>query len=98
MPPSSAKPAAAAVKANAAAPRRKPGRAFMGMIDTVIVQGPMDFPFDGAIGSDDAYAAWMWMVRDLGPDLIDIEAIEDAPNNLQALESLMPELLGRARK
>ena len=38
------------------------------------------------------------MVRDLAPDLIDIEAIEDAPNNLQALELLMPELLTRARK
>lgn len=98
MPPSSTKPAASVAKPNAVAPRRKQGRAFLGMIDTVLVQGPVDFPFDGAIASDDAYAAWMWMVRDLAPDLIDIEAIEDAPNNLQALESLMPELLARARK
>jgi hypothetical protein len=98
MPPSSTKPAASVAKTNAVAPRRKQGRAFLGMIDTVLVQGPVDFPFDGAIASDDAYAAWMWMVRDLAPDLIDIEAIEDAPNNLQALESLMPELLARARK
>ena len=65
------------------------------MLDAVVVKGPVDFPFDGAIGSDDAYAAWMWMVRDLAPDLIDIEAIEDGPNNLAALESLMPELLLR---
>jgi hypothetical protein len=99
MPLPSAKPAAStAAKTKAAAPRRKQGRAFLGMIDSVIVRGPVDFPFDGAIGSDDAYAAWMWMVRDLAPDLIDIEAIEDEPNNLQALESLLPDLLGRARK
>lgn len=98
MPPSSAKPAAPAAKSSSAAPRRKQGRAFVGMIDSVIVQGPVDFPFDGAIGSDDAYAAWMWMVRDLAPDLIDVEAIEDVPNSLQALELLMPDLLGRARK
>lgn len=99
MPSLSAKAAATtAAKTKAAAPRRKQGRAFLGMIDSVIVHGPVDFPFDGAIGSDDGYAAWMWMVRDLAPDLIDIEAIEDAPNNLQALELLMPELLTRARK
>jgi hypothetical protein len=99
MPPSAAKPAAVAgAKSNSAAPRRKRGRAFLGMIDAVLVQSPVDFPFDGAIGADDAYAAWMWMLRDVGPDLIDIEAIEDATGNLDALESLMPELLTRARK
>jgi hypothetical protein len=38
------------------------------------------------------------MVRDLAPDLIDIEALEDNPANVAAVESLMPELLARARK
>jgi hypothetical protein len=78
--------------------RRHPGKPFLGLIDAVVVDMPADFPFDGAINSDDANAAWMWMVRDLAPDLIDIEAADDVPNNVAALESLMPELLGRARK
>jgi len=38
------------------------------------------------------------MVRDLAPDLIDIEAIDDNPTNAMALESLIPELLIRAKK
>lgn len=67
------------------------------MIDAVVVDTPADFPFDGAITTDDATAAWTWMVRDLAPDLIDIEAVDDIPNNIAALEALMPDLLTRAR-
>ncbi|RYE11173.1 MAG: hypothetical protein EOP22_01465 [Hyphomicrobiales bacterium] len=70
----------------------------MGMIDAVIVDMPVDFSFDGAVSTDEANAAWTWLVRDLAPDLIDIEAVDDTPGNLAALEALMPELLARARK
>ncbi|HEX4296490.1 MAG TPA: hypothetical protein VHZ56_00555 [Devosia sp.] len=67
------------------------------MIDAVCVAGPVDFPFDGAIVDDDAVAAWTWMVRDLASDLIDIEVVDDTPQSLAALESLMPDLLARAK-
>lgn len=81
-----------------AARRKYPGKPFLGLLDAVVVDMPADFAFDGAINSDDAGAAWTWMVRDLAPDLVDIESIDDIPNNLAALDALMPELLGRARK
>ena len=90
MAQSSARPAASAA-------RRKLGKPFLGLIDAVVVDAPADFAFDGAITTDDATAAWTWMVRDLAPDLIDIEAIDDIPNNVAALDALMPDLLSRAR-
>ncbi len=68
------------------------------MIDAVVVDMPADFPFDGAINADDATAAWLWLVRDVAADLIDVEVVDDSPRNLAALEALMPDLLGRARK
>jgi hypothetical protein len=82
----------------APAPRRKhPGKPFLGLIDAVVVDMPADFPFDGAINTDVAGAAWTWMARDLAPDLIDIEAIDEVPDNVAALDALMPDLLARAR-
>jgi len=68
------------------------------MIDAVIVGMPADFAFDGAIRLDEAAAAWTWLVRDLAPDLIDIETVGGSADDLAALEALMPDLLGRARK
>jgi hypothetical protein len=89
--------AQASARPAASAARRKLGKPFLGLIDAVVVDAPADFAFDGAITTDDATAAWTWMVRDLAPDLIDIEAIDDIPNNVAALDALMPDLLSRAR-
>src|SRR3954469_19897244 len=97
MPPSSAKPASPAVSSSVGA-RRQPMRPFLGMIDAVIVESPAEFSFIGAVSGDDAAAVWTWLVRDVAPDLIDIEAIDDTELSHNALESLMPELLARARK
>jgi len=92
MAQASARPAAPAAR------RKTIGKPFLGLIDAVVVDAPADFPFDGAITTDDASAAWTWMVRDLAPDLIDIDVVDDIPNNVAALEALMPDLLGRVRK
>ena len=75
----------------------RPGRPFFGRIESVLVEDPVDFEFDGAISRGHALAAWTWMVRDLAADLIDPAAPEDDPRSIEALEALMPELLGRAR-
>ncbi|MEO8756198.1 MAG: hypothetical protein ABI398_00395 [Devosia sp.] len=60
--------------------------------------GPVEFEFDGALTYEAADAAWMWVVRDLAPDLIDIDALDDSARSLRALESLLPDLLERASK
>jgi hypothetical protein len=76
---------------------RRAGKPFFGLIDSVIVEDPADFEFDGAISRAHAAAAWTWMVRDLAPDLIDPEAPEDDSLTLKALDALVPDLLARAR-
>src|SRR4051812_38510909 len=98
MPPAPLRPASLSGRNSSAAPQRPAGRAFFGMLDAVTVESPVDFVFDGAIQRDDAMAVWTWMVRDLAPDLIDIEAVDDTPSNVAALESLMPDLLARVKK
>jgi len=85
MPPSSAKSGTGA----ASAAQRKALRP---------LHGPADFSFSGAVASDDAAAVWTWMVRDVAPDLIDVAAIDDSAISHAAVESLLPELLARARK
>jgi hypothetical protein len=89
--------AQASVRPAASAARQRLGKPFLGLIDAVVVEAPTEFAFDGAVTPEVATAAWSWMVRDLAPDLIDIEAIDDIPNNLAALDALMPDLMARAR-
>lgn len=94
----SAKPAAS-TKADASArlPTNRAGKPFFGLIDSVLVDGPVDFEFEGAISRAHAKAVWTWMLRDLAADLIDPDTPADDPAAAQALDALMPELLTRAR-
>ncbi|MEO6396787.1 MAG: hypothetical protein ABIO40_12860 [Devosia sp.] len=96
MPEARAQQAAPANPTKTNPPGRHAAAPFLGMLDAVLVESPVEYVFDCAIPRDDAAAAWLWMVRDLAPDLIDIETSADDPANLQALESLMPDLLERA--
>ena len=72
-------------------------RPFFGLIDSVLVDDPILFGFDGAIPRSSAQSAWVWMTRDLEPDLIDPHAQCEDPAVAAALDSLIPELLARAR-
>lgn len=82
----------------APAPRtRRAGRPFFGLIESVIVEPPVNYEFDGAISREHASAVWTWMTRDLAPDLIDPET-PDSDGARAALDALMPDLLARARE
>lgn len=72
---------------------------FHGLIDPVIVEDPVLFTFDGAIGRDHAHAVWAWMRRDLGPDLLD-DATHDGDRQeaAAALTVRLPDLLKRAQQ
>lgn len=76
---------------------RTPARPFLGLIDAVIVASPVEFSFEGAIELDHAEAAWVWMRRDVAPDLIGIDAAEEIDSD-EALLALLPELLQRSKK
>ncbi|HEY0919041.1 hypothetical protein [Devosia sp.] len=82
--------------AGAAAAARN-GKPFLGLIDSNLVNDPVDYEFDGAVARSHAFAAWTWMVRDVAPDLIDLEVGGDDPAAVQALDAVLPELLTRAR-
>jgi len=76
---------------------RRAVRPFFGLIESIIVESPAAFEFEGAISREHATAIWTWMTRDLAPDLIDANT-PDTDEARQALDALMPELLGRARQ
>lgn len=95
MPPASARSVAPTQPAPAAH-ARKTGRPFFGLIESVIVEPPVNYEFDGAISREHAGAVWTWMVRDLAADLIDLET-PDSEEARAALDALMPELLSRTR-
>lgn len=76
---------------------KRAGRPFFGLIESVIVESPAAFEFEGAVSREHASAIWTWMTRDLASDLIDAST-PDSDAARQALDALMPELLGRARQ
>ena len=72
-------------------PAAKP---FLGLIDAVIVDDPVPFPFAGSVGRPVAQAAWTWAVRDVCPDILgNVETMATAD-----LDALMPQVLTRMRE
>lgn len=71
---------------------------FLGLIDPIIVPGPVEFDFEGSLAHDHATAAWKWMIRDAAPDLLDVTGGDDDPVTRQALDAAVPELLTRVRE
>lgn len=83
-----------------AAPRRAgraAGRPFAGVLDVILVQDPVPFPFAGSVSRPHAEAGWTWVHRDLCPDLISADAIADGSFSTGDLEAVMPEILTRMR-
>nr|WP_314261320.1 hypothetical protein [uncultured Devosia sp.] len=76
---------------------RREGRAatrpFAGVIDPVIVQDPAQFSFAGSVFRSHAEAAWVWVYRDLCPELINPDALADGSFSAADLESVMPQIL-----
>lgn len=80
--------------ARPAAVVRKP---FCGLIDPVLVEGPVAFSFAGSVDRAGAVAAWTWVLRDIAPDLISSEGVANGAFKAADLEPLMPELLVRMK-
>lgn len=76
---------------------RRAGRAatrpFAGVIDPVIVQDPAQFAFAGSIFRSHAEAAWVWVYRDLCPELINPDSLADGSFEAAALEAILPQIL-----
>lgn len=78
-------------------PRVRAIKPFAGLIDAVLVEGPVAFPFDGSVVRSEALAGWTWVVRDLCPDLISSDALERDSLEAADVETIMPEILARMR-
>lgn len=79
----------------AQAAQRRLARPFFGLLDSVLVEDPVEFTFDGAVTRAHAQAIWVWLVRDVAADLIDPDAVTSEA--AAALEAIVPEVLARAR-
>jgi hypothetical protein len=62
---------------------------FAGLLDPVLVRQPLPFPSTGCIVHEDAAAAWRCVVRDLCPDLIAAEILENGAVSAAELEAVM---------
>src|SRR5690554_813787 len=86
----------------AAGTARRTGRAvvrpFAGLIDAVLVEDPVTFPFAGSVARSHAQAGWTWVYRDLCPDLISADGIANGHIAARDVEAVMPELLARMKK
>jgi len=71
-------------------------RPFGGLIDPILVEEPVDFPFDGSVARGHAAAAWIWFVRDLAEGAINPARLEDDALAAEMLEPLLPQLLAKA--
>ncbi|UXN73442.1 hypothetical protein N8D56_21635 [Devosia sp. A8/3-2] len=78
--------------ADAAEPRRSArgdasqSQLFAGLIDAVIVEDPVAFPFPGSVARSRAVAVWTWVNRDLCGDI-----------DISDLDAAMPQVLVRMR-
>ena len=88
-------PRAMLVSRSAARPAVRP---FAGILDPVIVEDPIRFTFAGSISRRHAQAIWIWMARDLGADLLDLNRVEAASLEPGDFEPAIPQLLIRARE
>jgi hypothetical protein len=68
-----------------------------GVIDSVLVEDPAPFVFDGAIVRSHAEGTWTWLSRDIAADLLDPLRALPADDARAAFEAGMPALLARAR-
>jgi len=83
-----------------AAPRRASraaARPFAGVIDLVLVQEPVPFPFAGSVSRTHAEAGWIWVHRDLCADLISADGVVNGNFSAGDLEVVMPEVLARMK-
>lgn len=72
-------------------------RPFCGLIDPVLVDEPVPFPLSSSVSVEAARAAWVWIVRDLCPDLISADGVANGNFGAADLDPLMPEVLARMK-
>jgi hypothetical protein len=70
---------------------------FCGLIDAILVHEPVLVVFPGAVSRETARSIWTWVTRDLCPDIIPQDRIEEGVLTAAEIEPLIPELLARMK-
>jgi hypothetical protein len=76
---------------------RGAARPFAGVIDAILVQDPVPFPFAGSVSRKYAEAGWTWVHRDLCPDLISVDGVANGNFSADDFEVVLPEVLARMK-
>lgn len=97
MPGTSAEAKPVATPAPSSRTGHTAGQAFLGLIDPILVAPGGAFVFDGALARDHADHIWLWMTRDLAPDLVGADAPGGAPTEPQQLTAVLPNLMDRVK-
>lgn len=71
---------------------------FAGLLDAVIVEGPVSFTFAGCVARSAAEAGWVWVHRDLCADLIPPAAMSSGSFSAAELEAVLPQVLIRMKE
>lgn len=73
--------------------RSAPVDPFCGLIDPILVDEPVLTVFAGSVSRAAADAAWLWVARDLRPDLIGQARLSDGSFSASDLDPLMPQIV-----
>jgi hypothetical protein len=77
---------------------RTAGLPFAGFVDAVTVQDPLQYAFAGSIARSHVEAAWIWVTRDLSPDLLPADRIANGTLSATDLEPVLPQILVRMKE
>lgn len=72
-------------------------RPFAGVLDLVVVRDPVQFSFPGSLSRSHVEAAWIWVHRDLCPELISADRLADGSYSAADIETAMPQILLRMK-
>jgi hypothetical protein len=71
---------------------------FAGLIDAVMVEGPVSFLFPGSVVRSSAQAGWTWVYRDLCNDIISGDDVAAGLLTPAALDALLPQVMTRIKE
>lgn len=71
---------------------------FAGLLEPVIVDAPVLYPFAGSLERSHTELGWRWVTRDLCPDLIPESELSSGQFDKADLEAVMPQVLQRMKE
>lgn len=73
---------------------------FLAVFESILVDDPVDFEFDGSISREHMRVVWRWIIRDIAPDLPATisKALDDGGTIDMALDAVLQDTTAKVRK